>query len=160
MVPLRLLPALLCLLAGFVPRAQHHFAKTYGEICRQAWLEFAPQQELGGRGQGQARKVTEAPQLESRVSGRQDSWEPWGEGGDWGLREHLLEKDWIPKGERFVAHLPFPEEAWGRKRDKKGHSLSSDAPPPTCANEGFPSPPHPSTEAPQLGHGLRRGAQG
>ncbi|XP_058028483.1 protein FAM166B isoform X2 [Ahaetulla prasina] len=49
---------------GFVPRAQHHFAKTYGEICKQAWLEFAPQQELGGG--GQAREVTETPQLESR----------------------------------------------------------------------------------------------
>ncbi|XP_026576592.1 protein FAM166B [Pseudonaja textilis] len=43
---------------GFVPRAQHHFAKTYGEICRQAWLEFGPQR-------GQAGEGTEAPQLEN-----------------------------------------------------------------------------------------------
>ncbi|XP_070790686.1 ciliary microtubule inner protein 2B [Pituophis catenifer annectens] len=51
---------------GFVPRAQHHFAKTYGEICRQAWLEFASKQEPGARGRGQVGEVTEAPQLESR----------------------------------------------------------------------------------------------
>uniref|UniRef100_A0A8C6YF82 Ciliary microtubule inner protein 2B n=1 Tax=Naja naja TaxID=35670 RepID=A0A8C6YF82_NAJNA len=64
---------------GFVPRAQHHFAKTYGEICRQAWLEFGPQQEPGAQGRGQAGEGTEAPQLENGVSGRQGSWEPWGE---------------------------------------------------------------------------------
>ncbi|XP_015681790.1 protein FAM166B [Protobothrops mucrosquamatus] len=51
---------------GFIPRAQHHFAKTYGEICRQAWLEFMPQQEQGDRGRGQAREATEALQLEGR----------------------------------------------------------------------------------------------
>ncbi|XP_070599783.1 ciliary microtubule inner protein 2B [Erythrolamprus reginae] len=49
---------------GFIPRAQHHFAKTYGEICREAWLEFAPEQEPGPRG-GQAREGTGAPQLRS-----------------------------------------------------------------------------------------------
>ncbi|XP_032070060.1 protein FAM166B [Thamnophis elegans] len=49
---------------GFVPRVQHHFAKTYGEICREAWLEFAPPQESGTR--DQAMEATEAPQLESR----------------------------------------------------------------------------------------------
>uniref|UniRef100_A0A670Z8T9 Ciliary microtubule inner protein 2B n=1 Tax=Pseudonaja textilis TaxID=8673 RepID=A0A670Z8T9_PSETE len=61
---------------GFVPRAQHHFAKTYGEICRQAWLEFGPQR-------GQAGEGTEAPQLENGVSGR---WGLWGEcrAGGWG----------------------------------------------------------------------------
>ncbi|XP_025031919.1 protein FAM166B [Python bivittatus] len=51
---------------GFIPRAQNHFAKTYGEICKQAWLDFVPHLEQGARGQGQAWEAIGGPRLEAR----------------------------------------------------------------------------------------------
>ncbi|XP_063149268.1 ciliary microtubule inner protein 2B [Candoia aspera] len=52
---------------GFIPRAQNHFAKTYGEVCRRAWQDFAPHQEQDARGRDQVWEAMGAPRLDVRV---------------------------------------------------------------------------------------------
>ncbi|XP_015261021.1 PREDICTED: protein FAM166B [Gekko japonicus] len=46
---------------GFIPRAQHYFAKTYSQICKEAGQEFA-RQLVRGAGGRQARPVALTPQ--------------------------------------------------------------------------------------------------
>ncbi|KAM6474131.1 ciliary microtubule inner protein 2B [Liasis olivaceus] len=140
---------------GFIPRAQNHFAKTYGEICKQAWQDFALHLEQGARGQGQAWEAIGGPRLEARVSGGQLRAEcRAGVGGFRNAsRRRAGHSRWaslpapsrmLEEG-RFMVHLPRPCSGGLEQKERQKRGQSEHRRPQACANEGFPSPLHPGT---------------